>query len=59
MLTKYDMLVLPLWLIHYFGLILFVNVFGVNIILANIFVGGLIYAMSFLFQRDYVFKHKK
>ena len=59
MLAKYYMLVFPLWGIHYFGLYLFVNAFGVSPLLSNIVVGTIVYAMSFLFQRDFVFKNKK
>lgn len=59
MFVKYYMLVFPLWGIHVGGLYLFVEVIGFGPIISNIIVGTLVYAMSFLFQRDFVFKNKK
>ncbi len=59
MFFKYYLLVFPLWGIHFFGLSLFVNVVGLSPVVSNIIVGTIVYAMSFLFQRDFVFKSKK
>ena len=59
MLLKYYALVIILWTIDYLLLLLFVNVFEFNSVLAKFIVGVLIYAVSFISQRDYVFKHKK
>ena len=58
MLLKYYVLVITLWTIDYFALLLFVRVFGFNPIIAKAIVGVLIYAISFVFQRDFVFNHK-
>jgi putative flippase GtrA len=57
--TKYYMLVIPLWLIDCFGLLQFVYQLGFNPMIAKLVVGLLIYSFSFIFQRDFVFKNKK
>ncbi|MCK5130332.1 MAG: GtrA family protein [Clostridiales bacterium] len=58
MLAKYYMLVVSLWTIDLLVLLLFVKVFGFNPIIAKFIVGAMIYAISFIFQRDFVFKEK-
>ncbi len=56
---KYYFLAIALWTLDFLVLLLFVNVLGVDQILAKVITGIIVYAISFTIQRDFVFKSKK
>ena len=56
---KYYILAAILWGLDYLGLLLLARVFGINRVVAKIIMGVVIYAISFITQRDVVFKNMK
>ncbi len=57
--VKYYILVIILWTLDYLGLLLLARVLDMDRIISKVIMGAIIYAISFVTQRDVVFKSKK
>ncbi len=57
--VKYYILVVILWTLDYLGLLLLARVLDMDRVVSKIIMGAIIYAVSFVTQRDVVFKSKK